>query len=64
MYNDNRTNAIVWYGGGLDVGYRLWVNSLRTFGIGIEGGMSSYMTKPFFLEYHVGASVIWKGAFK
>ena len=61
MYDSAKTDAWVWYGGQLTVEYRFWVDTARTFGIGLEAGVASYFTNPFYLDYRVGVDFAWKG---
>jgi len=64
LYSSTRLSATTWYGGALDLAYRIWINPSRTFGLVMDAGLSSFVTEPFYLEYHAGVALAWKGAFK
>lgn len=64
MYDSDQIDAWTWYGARLDLEYRMWLNSRRTFGIGLRGGVATYLADPFYLDYRVGVNFAWKGLFK
>jgi hypothetical protein len=64
LYEPEQWSASTWYGGIVNLGFRLWIDPRRTFALGLEGGVSAYAVDPFFWEYHLGASLVWKGAFQ
>jgi len=61
LYGSSQVHAVTWYGGQLDLEYRFWLDTERTFGIGLEGGVAGYFTNPFYLDYRVGVDFAFKG---